>query len=329
MKDFEIIDVHTHLSRNIEEEAEYYPTPGRRLHDRWGTPEKAQEYMNNAGISKMAFMLLTPRQYRAPLNEKAKLGELHEGQREKARERIRGQVAPLLHKWNEWGCSIGKQFPNLYPFICVSDDLGDAQDIAQEVVLRASQGARGVKLHPGIYSFFPNDEKLWPMYAKCQELGLPVLADSGPWGVSHVLTAYSSPIQAEPMHQARIDYGEPKNFVRVLENFPRLTLVLAHLGSAWWDERIELAQKYSNVYFDTSQGFSAPDRIPHNPHRGLAEEDVVRVMRKIGVNRVMFGTDGPALEPRPQLEQLLRLPLSDEEKQMILAENAKSILHLG
>ncbi|HUU65167.1 MAG TPA: amidohydrolase family protein, partial [Dehalococcoidales bacterium] len=121
---------------------------------------------------------------------------------------------------------------------------------------------------------------------------------------------------------------EPKNFARVLEAFPRLTVILAHLGSAWWDERVELAQKYPNVYFDTSQGFSATDRIPHSPHRGLAEEDVVRVFRKIGVERIMFGTDFPAISPQPQLEQLLRIPLTDEEKRMILSENAKRILHI-
>jgi predicted TIM-barrel fold metal-dependent hydrolase len=130
------------------------------------------------------------------------------------------------------------------------------------------------------------------------------------------------------MPENGIEYGEPQNYVEVLDNFPQLTLILAHLGAAWWDERVELAKAYPNVYFDTAQGFLSPDQIPYNPHRGLAEEDAVRIMRKIGVERIMFGSDGPALDRLPQLEQILRLPLTNHEKKMILSGNAQRILHL-
>jgi len=60
----------------------------------------------------------------------------------------------------------------------------------------------------------------------------------------------------------------------------------------------------------------------------MAEEDAVRVFRKIGIDRILFGTDMPALEPIPQLEQMLRMPFTDDEKQMIFSENAKRILRL-
>ena len=63
-------------------------------------------------------------------------------------------------------------------------------------------------------------------------------------------------------------------------------------------------------------------------HRSLAEEDAVRIFRKIGVERIMFGSDFPGIAPQPQLEQILRLPLTDEEKRMILAENARRILKI-
>ncbi len=325
MDGFEIIDAHIHLTRTLDEESNYWLIPGRRARDRWATPERVTEYMDQAGISKMAFMILIPRQFRGPLIEKAKIPQLPEEKRQKERERISQQVAPLIREMNEWGCGVGKRYPRLLPFPCLSDDLGGPEDIVKELELRASQGAKGIKLHPGMFSFFPDDEIFWPVYEKCQELGLPMLADSGPWPHSPVLTTYSLSFQMPPPN---IDYGEPKNWTRVLEAFPRLTVILAHLGSAWWDERIELAQKYPNVYFDTSQGFSAPDRIPVAPHRGLAEEDVVRVFHKIGIERIMFGTDFPAIAPQPQWEQILRIPLTDEEKRMILSENAKRILRI-
>ena len=322
MAGFEIIDAHVHMARTPEEESNYWLFPGRRACDRYGTPEKAIEYMEKEGISKMAVMTLIPRQYRGPLVEKAKLASLPEKQRREAEKKIAEQVGPRIREINEWGCEVGRRFPQFLPFSCLSPELGGAGGMVKEVELRASQGAKGIKLHPGMFVFFPDDEVMFPAYEKCQELGLPVLADSATWPTPHVLVEYPSPV-ALAAQQDVIDYGEPKNWTKVLEAFPKLTVVLAHLGSAWWDERIELAQKYSNIYFDTSQGFGAPDRIPYSPHRGLAEADVPRVFRKIGMEKILFGTDFPAIAPQPQIEQLLRLPLTDDEKRMIFAENAR------
>jgi predicted TIM-barrel fold metal-dependent hydrolase len=158
-------------------------------------------------------------------------------------------------------------------------------------------------------------------------MGLPLLADSGAWPTPHVLVEFPSPVVVVAQQDV-IDYAEPKNWAKVAETFPRLKIVLAHLGSAWWDERVELAQKYPNIYFDTSQGFAAPDRIPYSTYRGLAEADVPRIFRKIGMDRILFGTDFPALAPQPQLEQMIRLPLTDEEKQKVLAGNAKRVYNI-
>ncbi len=327
MKEFPIIDAHIHLCRNLEEEKNYFPIPGLRDRDRWATPERITEYMDRTGISHMAFMILIPRQKRAPLFEKARLGELPEGQREGRRKELSAQIVALQREMNEWGCGVGRRIPRLLPFIGMSNDFSP-QEAAEEVALRASQGARGVKMHPGQFSHYVDDEGLWPMYEKCQELGLPVLADSGPWPHSHLVLMYPNPLGFK-LHEPNPDYAEPKDWARVLEAFPRLTVILAHLGSAWWDERVELARTYPNIYFDTSQGFSAPDRLPVVAHRSLAEEDAVRIFRKIGVDRIIFATDFPGIAPQPQLEQILRLPLTGEEKEKILAENARRILKIG
>ncbi len=53
-----------------------------------------------------------------------------------------------------------------------------------------------------------------------------------------------------------------------------------------------------------------------------------RIFRKIGMDRILFGTDFPALAPQPQIEQIMRLPLTDEEKQKVLAENVKRVYRI-
>lgn len=325
MEGFEIIDSHIHLTRNPEEESNYWLFPGRRACDRYGTPERAIEYMDRVGISNMCFMTLIPRQFRGPLAEKANLPSLSESERKEAERRFQNQVGPRMREINEWGTEVAQHFSRLHPFSSIARELGDAKDILAEVELRASQGAKGIKMHPGMFSHFPDDEELFPAYAKCEELGLPILADSGAWPTPHMLIEFPSPVVL-PGSDSGPQYAEPEKWSKVAENFPKLKIIMAHFGSAWWDERVEMAQKYANIYFDTSQGFNAPDRIPYSPHRGLAEADCVRIFRKVGIERILFGTDFPALAPQPQLEQLLRLALSDDEKQKILAGNARRII---
>lgn len=128
-------------------------------------------------------------------------------------------------------------------------------------------------------------------------------------------------------------YGEPVNFIEILESFPKLTMVMCHLASAFWDQRVEMAQRFPNLCFDISGNFNRPSGsgwgfepiAARDAHRACAEEDAVRIIRKIGADRIMWGTDGPGLMARPGIEQVLRLDLTDDEKRKILSENAKRI----
>src|SRR5438477_8661806 len=47
----------------------------------------------------------------------------------------------------------------------------------------AEMGLKGVKLHPSLQAFAPNEEKHWPLYERCQELVLIVLLHTGPFGI--------------------------------------------------------------------------------------------------------------------------------------------------
>ena len=107
MNDYEIIDAHVHLVRTMEEEVDYFVVPGRTKCNRFGTPEKAIEFMDRQGISKMAFMNLIPRQFRGPLAEKGKLAKLPEKERREKEKELGAQVAPIMREFNAWGCETG------------------------------------------------------------------------------------------------------------------------------------------------------------------------------------------------------------------------------
>jgi predicted TIM-barrel fold metal-dependent hydrolase len=114
----------------------------------------------------------------------------------------------------------------------------------------------------------------------------------------------------------------------VFRNFPRLKFILAHLPSAYWDQRLDIASQFPQVYFDTSGGFSSQQWQGRDAHRSCAVEDAARLMRSVGIHRVLFGSDGPMADFRLQFEQIMELSLLDEEKRRIFSENARELLEL-
>lgn len=123
------------------------------------------------------------------------------------------------------------------------------------------------------------------------------------------------------MMTSGVDYTRPSNFEPVLESFPGLKLVVAHLGHGFWDESVALAKKYPDVYFDTSAVISGVEHI-----EVLSDDDAAELIRKLGVDRVMFGSDYPWFSPAASLEAIMKLPLEPAEKEKILGENARRIL---
>ena len=159
MDNFDIIDVHIHLARSMSEEEMRMVIPGRRRLDRWATPETAISFMDWEGISKAVVMHLPP----------LTLEELKIESGVKRARRFNSKVGKIIREFNQWGCEVGQLFPRLIPFICIAPDLGDAEKIIEEFTLRVYQGAKGVKLHPGLFQFYPTYQKLWPLFKKCQD----------------------------------------------------------------------------------------------------------------------------------------------------------------
>jgi predicted TIM-barrel fold metal-dependent hydrolase len=99
--------------------------------------------------------------------------------------------------------------------------------------------------------------------------------------------------------------------------------VIAHLGQNYFEESTDLAERFPQLNFDTSAAIPATERALL-----LSDDEAVDLIRKIGVDRVMFGSDYPWFHPGRDLNRFLGLKLTRDEKKSILSENARRILKL-
>jgi len=162
-------------------------------------------------------------------------------------------------------------------------------------------GMKGLKLLPPYQHFYPNDTKFYALYAKAQELNIPVVFHTG----------------SSVFKNARLKFGNPLYLDDLAVDFPDLTIVMAHGGRPfWYDIAFFLAKRHRNVYIDIS-GLPPKNLLKYFPE-----------LEKIG-DKVIFGSDWPGIPSiKANIEAIKRLPLKSETKRKILGENASRLLKL-
>jgi predicted TIM-barrel fold metal-dependent hydrolase len=140
----------------------------------------------------------------------------------------------------------------------------------------------------------------YPLFAKCVELGIPVVTQVG-----HT----ASLLPSEP--------GRPLYLDDVALDFPDLVIVGGHIGWPWTDEMLAMAWKHPNVYVDASA---------HLPSRYPAA--FVDFLRGAGADKAMFGTDYPLLALDRAVAGVLRLGLSADAQDKFLYANAARVFSL-
>jgi len=178
-----------------------------------------------------------------------------------------------------------------------------------EVANIAALGLRGVKFHPSLQAFTPDDESYWPVFAACERHGLLALFHTGTSGIG----------ARQPGGQGiRLDYARPVRLDAVAAAHPGLTVVAAHFGWPWHMELVAMALHKTNVYIDIS-GW-APRRIP---------PELIGELRGRLAGQFVWGSDFPFLAPERCLDELAGLGLPDEVLRQVLHENAARILRLA
>jgi uncharacterized protein len=209
---------------------------------------------------------------------------------------------------NETVAAACRDFPDVFSGLgSVDPHKGDAA--VAEVANIAALGLRGVKFHPSLQAFAPDDPAYWPIFAACERHGLLALFHTGTSGIG----------AGQPGGQGiRLDYARPILLDPVAAAHPGLTVVAAHFGWPWHMELVAMALHKTNVHIDIS-GWS-PKRIP---------AELVRELRGRLSGQFLWGSDFPFLTPERCLAELEALDLPEPVLAAVLHENAARILGLG
>jgi hypothetical protein len=143
-------------------------------------------------------------------------------------------------------------------------------------------GLKGLKLHPSLQEFYPNDKQYYPLYEKCVELDLPITWHCGMgFGMRH--------ITADPIYVDEVAF-----------DFPQLRMDIAHAAWPWHENCFMTCLARDNVYFDINAW--RPKFLPPR---------VIEYANTVLTNKVLFSTSFPEFPSKLVVEQWQALVRED------------------
>jgi len=213
--------------------------------------------------------------------------------------------APIIYSSNEFVARICKDNPDKFiGFASLDPKDKNATNILNDAVV--NMGLRGLKLHPPLQNFYPNDKMMWPIYEKASQLNIPIVFHIG-----------STPFGA----LAKLSQANPILIDEIAVNFPKLNIILTHLGTLWHNETFMVVEKNPNVYVDTS---AYPYEIKRLLNKNLIE--------RVGDDKFIFGTDfpmpyeGKTHRMKDYTDCISGLDLPQETKEKIFYKNFERLL---
>ena len=220
---------------------------------------------------------------------------LEEGRRAGVSRYVVHSVATTAHQVRSINEFIRREMeahPEFIGFITLHQDLTE-DEVRAEVDWAVENGFRGIKLHPDFQKFNIDDEVAQKFYRSASGR-LPILFHVG---------------------DDRYDYSKPERLVRMARRYPELTFIAAHFGGyRCWDDA-PLYAGLPNVYFDTcsSLPFISPERAR-------------QIIDMLGAERFFFATDFPMWDAVGEMERFNEIPMTSQEREMILSGNIKRLL---
>jgi uncharacterized protein len=203
---------------------------------------------------------------------------------------------PGMAEWlNTWAADFAARTPDCLRTATFFPEPGVGAYVAKAI----EDGTRVFKAHLQVGKYDPNEPELKPAWGALQDSRTPIVAHCG-----------SGPYPGE--------FTGPGPISEVLAAFPRLRLIVAHMGLPEYAQFLDLADRYDEVYLDTTMAFTDfTEQIAPFP-------DALRARLPDAGERILLGTDFPNI-PYPylhQLESLERLGLGDDWLRAVCYHNA-------
>lgn len=180
-------------------------------------------------------------------------------------------------------------------------DVGRGMDAVRELEVAVKEwGFSGGHLHANGWAVPLNHRDLYPFYAKCAELDVPIVLQCG-HSAEHMPSEGSRPIYLDD----------------VALYFPELRIVASHTGWPWVQELIALAWKHPNLYIGA--GAHAPK---------YWDPALVQFLNSRGQGKVLWGSDFPVVTHQDSLEQVAALPLKDTARAKLMRGAALKVFRI-
>jgi predicted TIM-barrel fold metal-dependent hydrolase len=227
-------------------------------------------------------------------------------------------IGTTLREMDHWGIERGmigvgdaggtgelaiKQHPDRFiPSLGIDPNRG-MESINEMVRAYETYGIRAVTAFPAGY--FPqvaiNDKKMYPFYAKCCELDIPIFCCAGVPGPR---------LKFAPQHVELID--------EVMYDFPELTFVTRHGCDPWTDLAVKLMLKWPGLHYSTSAW--APKHYP---------ESIIKFANTRGADKIIYAGYFPmGLSLERIMTDMPNVPFKDEVWPKFLRGNAARVLKL-
>ena len=227
-----------------------------------------------------------------------------------------GTISSLLHSMDQAGiaasvlCSIAtrpEQFPSILAW-CKKNRSSrivpfpsfhpESQSAIGEIEKINNDGFKGIKMHPFYQNFYIDEERLYPLYAKIEELGLILIMHTG----------YDIGFPRERR-------ADPAKILKITRQFPDLKFIATHLGA--WDqwEEVEQVLVGENIYLDIAFAFEF-----------MSSEKARNIINGHSIDRILFGSDSPWSDQSATINLLKNLELGETREKAILRGNAERLL---
>ena len=146
-----------------------------------------------------------------------------------------------------------------------------------------------------------NDKRMYPLYAACVELDIPILLNVG------------VPGPRIPMETQKVEHLD-----EVCWFFPELKIVMRHGGEPWEKLAVKLMLKYPNLYYSTSA--FAPKHYP---------KEIIDYANTRGSDKILYAGYFPmGLSLDRIFNEMPNVSFKDDVWPKFLYENAKKIFNL-